>query len=269
MTSRILAALLVSTVVLACSERQGAGVVPDAGVLVAVVDAAPPTVDITQCAACQGLVAQQAWTFEGIYSDAACTDPLAQTVAGACGMLPTLGAVSLQYVDDVGGRKVGETANVTLVEQVPPANPRFRKRGATCVRFNEGGVDVAPAACANQRVCRDQTGALACTGCRTFANGCPDFEETRVYATINDPAIKKAGTAKGGGNLERLRQCCTALAGEAKRLGSSPEAGMINAAVVQCNAFITAAGPSGSAPELGALRTMMAGRPVPAICAGF
>ena len=52
-------------------------------------------------------------------------------------------------------------------------------------------------------------------------------------------------------------------------MGSSPEAGMLSSAAAQCTALVTAAGPNGTAPELGAIRTALAGRNVPAICAGF
>jgi hypothetical protein len=70
-------------------------------------------------------------------------------------------------------------------------------------------------------------------------------------------------------NVVRLKQCCNALAAEAKRMGSSPEAGMFSAAATQCSAMAAQAGPTGTAPELGALRGLLAGRNVPAICAGF
>ena len=44
---------------------------------------------------------------------------------------------------------------------------------------------------------------------------------------------------------------------------------MMASAATQCTALVNAAGPSGTAPELGAIRTALAGRNVPAICAGF
>lgn len=264
-------ALLLGVVLLAaCKEKetpQGAGlVVAEAG---AAAPAEAGAVDINQCAGCQ-LAPIPAWTFEGIYRDAVCTEPLAQLTAPACAVLPALGSTSLTYVDEVGLRKANENATVTLAEQIPPEAARFRKAGTKCVRANEGAVDVAPMSCANARACRDQSGALVCANCRTFANGCPDFEETRVYATITDPGLK-AGGAKpgGGGNLARLGQCCAALGAEAKRLGASPEGGMLLSAAAQCQALVNAAGPNGNAPELGALRAALAGRNVPAVCAGF
>ncbi len=261
---------LTFAVVPACKEK--ATEIPDAGlVMTAPVDAGgtAQVTDTSQCPGCQ-LAAQQGWTFQGIYRDSACTEPLVQQVTPACAAVPALGPGSVTYNEDVGGRKAGETASVELTEQIPPTTPRFQKSGTKCVPANEGAVDIAPLGCAGQKVCRDASGMLACGNCRTFANGCPDFEESRIYAAVNDPQIKKAAGGGGGsGNLARLRQCCAALAAEAKRLGSSPEAGMINSAAQQCNTLVAAAGPSGNAPELGALKTLLAGRNIPAICAGF
>ncbi len=231
-------------------------------------EAGAATVDISQCAGCQ-LAPIPAWTFEGVYRDPTCTEPLAQMTAPACAVVPALGSSSLTYVDTVGLRKANETATVTLAEQVAAEAPRYRKAGTVCTRANEGAVDVTPMGCATQRACRDQGGALTCTSCRTFANGCPDFEETRLYATITDPGLKGGAAAGPGGNLARLQQCCAAIATQARAMGASPEAGMLLSAAAQCSALVAAAGPNGNAPELGALRTAMAGRNVPAICAGF
>ncbi len=70
-------------------------------------------------------------------------------------------------------------------------------------------------------------------------------------------------------NVARLKQCCAALGAEAKRMGSSPEAGLFTSAAAQCNTLATQIGPSGNAPELGAIRGLLVGRNVPAVCAGF
>lgn len=272
--ARALFALLLAGALAACKDKPNP---TGTGLVVADASTTPPAeagaaVDINQCVGCQ-LAPIPAWTFEGVYRDATCTQPLAQLTAPACAVIPALGSASLTYVDEVGLRKANENATVTFAEQVAPEAPRYRKAGATgkaCVRSNEGAVDVTPAGCSNARACRDQAGALVCTGCRTFANGCPDFEETRFYATINDPGLKAAGAKPGGaGNLGRLGQCCAALASEAKRLGASPEGGMLLSAAAQCTALVNAAGPNGNAPELGALRAALAGRSVPAVCAGF
>lgn len=232
-----------------------------------VAEAAAP-VDPMQCPGCQ-IAPQPLWSFEGIYRDDACTDPLAQTVVAACAQVPALGQVTLTYTDEVGSRKAAEVATVKLVEVIAANTPRYRKSGKACVKANEGGVDITPVGCNDQRVCRDATGALACTGCRTFASGCADYEETRLYASIDDPAARGTKPAQGGGgggNVARLRQCCAALAAESKRLGNSPE---LATAAAQCMVLANAAGPTGNAPELGALRGLLAGRTIPPICAGF
>ncbi len=70
-------------------------------------------------------------------------------------------------------------------------------------------------------------------------------------------------------NVARLKQCCAQLSSEAKRLGSSPEAGFFSSAAQQCMTMATQAGSTGNVPELGALRTLLAGRTIPPICAGF
>lgn len=274
MTSALRSTLTLAVSLLLVAACQKTADTADAGGMVAapVVDAGaatPQVADLSQCAGCQ-LTAQQSWTFQGIFRDDKCTDPLVQQAPSACAAVPAIGAASVTYVEEIGGRKAGEVANVTLTEQIAPAAARYRKSGTKCVRADESAVDLTPMDCAGQKVCRDASGTLTCASCRTFANGCPDYEETRMYAAINDPAIKSAGGGGGGGgNLARLKQCCAALAAEAKRLGASPEAGMLNSAAAQCTQLVTAAGPSGNAPELGALRTLLQGRNVPAICAGF
>lgn len=269
--ARSIAALfVVALAASACTEKdkpQPSSLVPDAGPA-AVAEAAAP-VDPMQCQGCQ-LAPQPLWSFEGIYRDDACTDPLAQTVIAACAQVPALGQVTMTYTDEVGSRKAAEVATVKLVEVIAANVPRYRKSGKACVKVNDGGVDVTPVGCENQRVCRDATGAIACAGCRTFASGCADYEETRLYASIDDPVARGAKPAQGGGggggNVARLRQCCAALGAEAARLGNSPE---LASAAAQCMVIANAAGPSGNAPELGALRAMLAGRTIPPICAGF
>lgn len=262
---RLAAGLSVLLVAAGCDKKQDTAVVDAAAPTVAEAPVEAGPVDIAQCAGCQ-LVAQQSWTFAGIYRDERCTDPVAQVVLPACAPVPALGPTTLTYVDEVGSRKAGETANVTLVEQLAPETARYRKTAKGCVPANEAAVDVTPMNCVGERVCRDSAGTLTCSNCRTFTNGCPDFEETRYYASIDDPA---AGTKKvaGGGNsaLARLKQCCAALAAEAKRLGASPEAGVLASAAAQCNTIAA----SGNAPEVGVLKNLLAGRTIPPVCAGF
>ena len=83
-----------------------------------------------------------------------------------------------------------------------------------------------------------------------------------------DAPVKKLGPAVNT-NVARLKQCCAALAAEAKRMGNAPEAGMFTSAAAQCNTMAAQIGPGGNAPELGALRGLLAGRNVPAVCGGF
>jgi hypothetical protein len=261
--------LVVPLVLAGCPNNNSkpTGMVPEAGTT----PVTSATVTPPDPATCCQMSVESSWTFEGIYKDSACTEPLAQIVVPACGVVPPLGAMGITYVDAVGLRKANETANVTLGEIGAPEAQRFRKAGNACVRANEGGLAFTPPACAGQRACRDANGQLVCTGCRTFANGCADYEQTRLYATIADPGLKTAGGGGGGGgtSYERLAKCCQALAAEAQRLGPSPESGVLMQASGQCLALVTAAGPNGNPPELGAIRTALQGRQVPAICAGF
>lgn len=247
-------------VLAACGDKnKPVALLPDATVATPPADAGP--VDIGKCAGCQ-LAPIPAWTFEGIYRDDACTDPLAQLATPACASVPALGATTITYVDEVGVRKGGESAAVTLAEQIAPTAARFRKTAKGCVRANEAAVDLTPASCSGQRVCSDESGALTCGTCRTLANGCPDFEPSRIYAAIDDPALKKAKPSGGGG--ASLALCCKAIADEAKRQGNAPE---LTAAAAQCTALAQTAA-NGNAPELGVLRTMLAGRKLPG-CTGF
>ena len=244
------------------------GLVADAAITLAVTDAGAgtPTTDTSQCLGCQ-LAAAPSWTFEGIYRDDHCTDPLAQADLPACASVPTLGPTSITYVDEIQARKAGTSAQVTLTEQIPPTATRYRKAGTACVRANESATDITPLACNGSKVCRDGNGGLVCTGCRNLSTGCPDYQETRMYAALTDPDIKTNKPGGGGGNaLANLRQCCAALAAEAKRQGNSPE---LVAAAAQCNALVAAAGPSGNAPELASLKALLKGRNAPAVCAGL
>ncbi len=120
--------------------------------------------------------------------------------------------------------------------------------------------------CAGQRVCRDAAGNLACANCRAFTNGCPDFEQTRTYAAIQDTPT--AGVPQNA-NLEKLKACCNALATQGKGLGSSPEGMTMITMSQQCLAIVAQAGPKGTAPELGPIRGYLNGASVPAVCKGL
>ena len=88
------------------------------------------------------------------------------------------------------------------------------------------------------------------------------------------PDVDAADAAKPKGpavntNVARLKQCCNQLAVQGKQLGNSPEAGMFTSAAAQCNAIASQVAPGGTAPELGVIRNLLAGRTLPAACAGF
>lgn len=96
----------------------------------------------------------------------------------------------------------------------------------------------------------------------------PMDDDTGAPDTGPDAKPKYSGPAVNP-NVARLKQCCAALGNQAKALGSSPEAGMFTAAAAQCSTLAAQAGASGTAPEMGVLRGLLAGRNIPAICAGF
>ena len=137
--------------------------------------------------------------------------------------------------------------------------------------------------------------ALAVFGAMPLLAGCPKKEQPAVVdaapppppvedaaplvlVPVEEDAGADAGADAGpkkytgpavNANVARLKQCCAALGSQAKALGASPEAGMLQQAAAQCSAMAGQAGASGNAPELGVLRTLLAGRTVPAVCAGF
>jgi hypothetical protein len=270
MLKRALSVAVPFVLMVACSNNHGgAGLVPEAGVVATPAGdagaAAAPTADLSQCAGCT-VTPAISWTFQGIFKDDKCTIPLAQADTPACAPVPAVGPASVTFVDRHGAHAANATANITLTEQVAPDVARFRKTGDGCARANEVATDVTPMNCAGQRVCRDAAGTLACANCRTFANGCADFEQTRTYAAIQDTPTAGVPT---NGNLERLKQCCNALATQGKSLGASPEGLTMISASQQCLAIVAQAGPKGTAPELGPIRGYLQGANVPAVCKGL
>ena len=96
----------------------------------------------------------------------------------------------------------------------------------------------------------------------------PMEEDSGAMDADADAKPKYTGPAVNT-NVARLKQCCNQLTIQAKAMGSSPEAGMFSSAAAQCNAMAAQAGATGTAPELGVLRGLLAGRTIPAACAGF
>lgn len=70
-------------------------------------------------------------------------------------------------------------------------------------------------------------------------------------------------------NVARIKQCCAAIRKQAKDLGNSPEAATIMSAAASCDQLAAQAGSSGNAPELAIVKQLMAGKPMPAVCAGL
>lgn len=64
-------------------------------------------------------------------------------------------------------------------------------------------------------------------------------------------------------NVLRIRQCCNAISAQAK---GSPE---LTAAAASCNALANQAASTGNAPEFAVVRGLLAGRTLPAACAGL
>lgn len=70
-------------------------------------------------------------------------------------------------------------------------------------------------------------------------------------------------------NVARLKQCCNALAAQAKQNANSPEGQMMLTAATQCSTAAASVGPSGTAPELAVIRQMLAGHTIPPVCQGL
>lgn len=96
----------------------------------------------------------------------------------------------------------------------------------------------------------------------------PMEEDAAADAADADAAKKATGPAVPT-NVARLKQCCAQLRTQAKAMGASPEAGMLTAAAAQCDTTAASLGPNATAPELGVIKGLLAGRNIPAICAGF
>ncbi len=87
-------------------------------------------------------------------------------------------------------------------------------------------------------------------------------------------AAPPAPTGHGGGgggasaNQYRIKQCCAAMRKQAAGLGPSPEANILVGLAAQCD-LVAVQAVGGTAPEFGVLRQMIAGRTLPAACAGL
>jgi hypothetical protein len=246
-----------------CPKDDKPGVVTvDAGITMA-----PPQVAAPTCLPCTGNP-PTGWFFYKQFADAQCKQPIAQAMFDSCADVTVPAQIDVTFADAWGRRKYLEAAKVEKVAEVASTTGVYRLNEAGCVPADSAPLKLAPAACSGKKVCRTEAGELACDGCRTLPNGCPAYEPSLVRVVFEDKGTPAAGGG-GGTNVARLKQCCNQLAIQAKAMPNSPEGGLFQQAAAQCNAMASSLGPNVNAPELGALKTLLAGRNIPAICAGF
>jgi len=82
------------------------------------------------------------------------------------------------------------------------------------------------------------------------------------------PARPHGNGAPTNSNTARIKLCCNAIRGEAKKLGAAPEAMVMVGIAAQCDLLALQAS-SGSAPEFAQVRQMLKGRTIPNACAGM
>jgi hypothetical protein len=97
----------------------------------------------------------------------------------------------------------------------------------------------------------------------------PLEEDAGLDAGADADAGKKLTGTGVPTNVARLKQCCNQLSVQAKAMPNTPEGGMFQQAAAQCNTMASSLGPNASAPEMGAIKMLLAGRNIPAVCAGF
>ncbi len=258
------AAIALPLLSLACKDKDQPTV--DAGGLVATTpEAAAPTGTCLPCSAS----GPTSWFFYRQFADAQCTKPIAQAMVDACADVNVPAQLEVTYGDPWKAKKYGEKTTADKLEEVASNAGVYRLiEGGQCVPADTAALKLVPAGCAGKKVCRNDAGELVCDGCRTLSNGCPAYEPALARVVFADKGAPPAG---GGGNtnVARLKQCCNQLAIQAKAMPNSPEGGLFQQAAAQCNAMASALGPNANAPELGAIKTLLAGRNIPAVCAGF
>jgi len=84
-----------------------------------------------------------------------------------------------------------------------------------------------------------------------------------------DAGKKPVTGAPYNANVANIRRCCAAITTQAKGLGASPEAATLLTVAAQCNAAAGALGSNPNAPELAMLKAALAGKNIPAVCAGL
>lgn len=240
----------------------------EGGIVMTTADAAAPTGTgaLPTCLPCSA-AAPAGWAFYNQYSDAQCKTPVAQAVFESCADVNVPAQIDVTFGDSLGARKAGQKAQVNKGADIAGNVGVYRKNNeGACVAADVSAVKIAPAGCTGKKVCRNAAGELVCDGCATLSTGCPAYEQSLVRVAFED---KGAPAGTGGGNAARLKQCCNQLAIQAKAMPNSPEGGLFQQAAAQCNAMAASLGPNANAPELGAIKTLLAGRNIPAVCAGF
>ncbi len=99
----------------------------------------------------------------------------------------------------------------------------------------------------------------------------PLEEDAGVDAGVDAGPKKPTGPGLTQSQLH-VKQCCSALHGQAKAMGTSPEAAQLEGFAKMCDGMAMQVGPhsGGSAPELEPLRQILKGKPtIPAVCQGL
>lgn len=257
-----------AAIALAACSNSSSNNTPEGGIVMTTTDAAPTgTAPTPTCLPCSA-AAPAGWAFYNQFADAQCKTPVAQAVFEACADVNVPAQIDVTFGDGLGARKAGQKAQMNKTADIAGNAGVYRKNNeGACVPADVAAVKLAPAGCTGKKVCRNAAGEMVCDGCATLSTGCPAYEQSLVRVAFEDKGAP-AGTG-GNTNVARLKQCCNQLAIQAKAMPNSPEGGLFQQAAAQCNAMAASLGPNGNAPELGAIKTLLAGRNIPAVCAGF
>lgn len=257
--------VVVVALIVGCNSRNDG--TPDAGIVMTTAEASTPSQPAQTCLPCTG-TPPSGWAFYNQFADVQCKQPIAQAVFEGCADINVPAQIDVTFGDALGARKAGTKAPMNKTADVAGNAGVYRKNNeGACVAADVGGVKLAPAGCTGKKVCRNAAGELVCDGCATLSTGCPAYDSSLVRVVFEDKGA--TGGTGGNTNVARLKQCCNQLAIQAKAMPNSPEGGLFAQAAAQCNATAASLGPNANAPELGALKTLLAGRNLPAVCAGF
>ena len=100
----------------------------------------------------------------------------------------------------------------------------------------------------------------------------PLDEDAGTGVDASPPPVHRATGGSGlTSNQARAKQCCNELRAQAKSLGASPEANIMVGFAAQCDMVAMQIGPTsgGQAPEFAALRNLLKGHNIPAVCSGL